>query len=379
MWVARYSPCRSDYYNIVTTLLSAHDVRVRVARINAASIGGTGATLLALIVSPVAPRWAGGWLIALAIALCSFVMAALWLRHRWPSRTESTLGVLVATICIALACIIPTDPLVGMLGATVFVLAVSYTAVFHNQLLLAYTLTIASITVAVLAVRLAARSYVIALGSATIVIILVAFAAITCRLLVGLTGSAEHPGTVEPLTGLLSRESFYELTSTMLASRSRGDDTFLVIAVVDIDSFAALVSIVGARSGERRREEVGRALRETVRRDAVVGHMTDTEFLVADTFTTADPSPLIERIRGMIAASQSGLTASIGVLSTLLRPLADRPPHDVLDRAVALAAEAMREARSAGGNQVRYVMAPHLDGNGEGIGNDKGGPFQFPP
>ena len=52
------------------------------------------------------------------------------------------------------------------------------------------------------------------------------------------------------------------------------------------------------------------------------------------------------------------MTASIGVVSTPLRPLADRPPDDVIDEIVALATTAMYEARRAGGNQARYVLHP---------------------
>ena len=77
---------------------------------------------------------------------------------------------------------------------------------------------------------------------------------------------------MEPLTGLLNREAFYDQTATLLASRSREDDRYLVIVVVNIDSFAAMVSMVGAKGGARLLA-AGRALRETVRRDAVVGHI----------------------------------------------------------------------------------------------------------
>ena len=82
--------------------------------------------------------------------------------------------------------------------------------------------------------------------------------------------------------------------------------------------------------------------------------------MIADSFTTSDASPLVERVRGAIAAAPAGMTASIGVVSTPLSPLVARPPQDLLDKIVGIATEAMREARLAGGNQARYVLDPDL-------------------
>ena len=91
-----------------------------------------------------------------------------------------------------------------------------------------------------------------------------------------------------------------------------------------LDSFAALQSLQGGRGTERARVQVGQALRETVRRNALIGHSDEAEFIVADTFTTPDPTPLAERLRGAVAATPPGLTASIGVVCKPLRPQADR-------------------------------------------------------
>ena len=112
----------------------------------------------------------------------------------------------------------------------------------------------------------------------------------------------------------------------------------------------------GARGANRATVAAGQALRETVRRGAVTGHLTDTEFLVADTFTTPDPTPLGERLRGAIASTPSGITASIGIVSTALGPLAARPPHEVLDEVIAVAVAGMAQARGRGGNQVHYTL-----------------------
>jgi GGDEF domain-containing protein len=111
---------------------------------------------------------------------------------------------------------------------------------------------------------------------------------------------------------------------------------------------------------------VGQALRENVRHNAILAHVAETEFVIADSFDMPDPSPLVERIRSAIAMTPSRVTASIGVVSTPLRPLASRAPHEVLDEIMSIATVAMHEARRAGGNQARYVRHPDLSVEGPG-------------
>ena len=69
---------------------------------------------------------------------------------------------------------------------------------------------------------------------------------------------------------------------------------------------------------------------------------------------------LAERIRGTISTAPYRLTASIGVVSTPLRPLADLPPLDVCRELITLATAAMDEARQSGGNQARHLLSPSL-------------------
>lgn len=64
---------------------------------------------------------------------------------------------------------------------------------------------------------------------------------------------------------------------------------------------------------------MARALRETIRHNAVLAHVAGAEFLIADSFTVADMSPLVERVRAAVAAtprravmSSCGSVVSIG-------------------------------------------------------------------
>jgi GGDEF domain-containing protein len=118
--------------------------------------------------------------------------------------------------------------------------------------------------------------------------------------------------------------------------------------------------MAGVVAANRVRVAVGQQLRETVRRVAVLAHVADAEFFIADILTSDDPSPFAERVRATVATSPNRLTASIGVVSTPLSPLAGHPPYDVLDELLSIADTAMRQARREGGNRVKQVLSPSL-------------------
>ena len=67
-----------------------------------------------------------------------------------------------------------------------------------------------------------------------------------------------------------------------------------------------------------------------------------------------------ERLRGAFASTPSGITASIGIVSTALGPLNERPPDDVLSEVIGAASAAMAQARRDGGNQVHYIFDTDL-------------------
>lgn len=358
-----FSARPANQYYTLTALLAARGAQTYTSRVIAGIVFTLGLIALSTIGSSATLQWPGSRILLAAVAVVCFVSTVIWLRHRWPTRTESGILVGIAAVAIPIGTIAPVIPMYGLLGSTAFALLIGYTALFHGPRLLAAILTIAVATLIYLAVRMARIDLPLALAGVALMLLLYVFAAFSCRLVVWLTGTEDGADSVEPLTGLLNRDAFYLQTSTLLASRNRDDDRYLVIAVVNIDSFAAMVAVAGNRGGNRARIAAGQALRETVRRDAIVGHVGEAEFLVADCFTTPDASPLIERIRGAIAAAPGGMTVSIGVVSTPLRPLVEHPPHEILDEIVALATTAMYEARRAGGNQARYVVRPNLSIN----------------
>jgi diguanylate cyclase (GGDEF)-like protein len=290
------------------------------------------------------------------LTLASIALAVPWLRYRWPSRAQSITIVVFGTIAMATGSSLAADPLAGLLIATGYVFILGYATLFHGPRLQLFVAAASAITALLLIGRIAMGGIGTAVAVAAPVVMLNIVVVVGCRIIAEVASAGDRRNDVEPLTGLLTREGFDELASTLLAARNRDDDRYLVVVEVNLDTFAPLKSLQGSRATDRALVAVGQALRETVRRSAVLGHMGDGEFLVADIFTSPDPSPLAERIRGSVAATPQGVTASIGVVCTPLRPRAGRPPHDVIEDVIAVATSAMRRARRRGGNQAEYLI-----------------------
>jgi diguanylate cyclase (GGDEF)-like protein len=353
-------PRQLDHYYWLTASLAAHDMQKSACRVVAAVIVCLGAIPPTLIASSAGPQGLPNRALAVSVAICCLVMGALWLRQRWPTRTESQLCVMAGTVCIAAAALIAADPVLGLLGSTTFVVVSAFTVVFHGGRLLAFTWTIGAATLGVLAGRLAATDPALATCSVVLVALINVFVAFAARMALRLLDTTILDGDIEPLTGLLNRDAFYDRVDTLIGARSRREDRHLVVIVVNLDGFSLLTAITGKAGAHRARVAIGQHLRETVRRDAIIAHVGEAEFLIAEPFTTPDPSALAERVRRCITTAPFRLTASIGVVSTALRPLANHPPPEVLDELLTLATSAMYEARRAGGNQYRLLLAPPL-------------------
>ncbi len=321
---------------------------------------GLSAISLTLMSSPTGPQGTRNNILAVAVSVCCWGMAALWMRHRWPSALESRICVALGSVCIAISCLIQSDALAGVFGATAFTLVATYAAVFHTTRWLAITWLATGATLVVLAIRLAATDVAFAISAVLLVAFIVVFVSFTGRATISLVDADILHENFEPLTGLFNRDGFYEKATTLLASRSRGDDRYLAVAVINLDTFALVGEFSGISGSNRARVEIAMRLRETARRDAVLAHIADSEFVIADLFESADASPLMERVRGTISGAPSHLSASIGVVTAALQPLVQIPPNDVLDELMSIATNAMYASRKGGGNQITYVRNPPL-------------------
>ncbi len=349
-----------DHYYWLTAFLASRGAQQSTCRVIAVVIFSLGVMPLASIYSGVGSHDPRDRILAAVVAACCSVMALGWLRRRWPTRNESRLFVAVGTICIAVASLIqvnPLYPLAGLFGATAFCVVGAYTALLHTARLLVVSWTVAAATLGILGLRLAAIDPVVAVCGVLLVAVVNIFAVFACRLILRLIDTEVLHQDLEPLTGLLNRAGFYEEFATLVAGRSRKEDRYLVVAVIGLDGLSVCTRASGTSDANRARIAIAQQLRRTARSTAIIGHFSDSEFVFADVFATAEPAPLAERIRDVVTTTSFHRTASIGVVSTPLPPLAQQPPYEVLDEVLALGTTAMDEAREAGGNRIHYVQS----------------------
>ena len=76
--------------------------------------------------------------------------------------------------------------------------------------------------------------------------------------------------------------------------------------VVSLDGFSLLTAMTGKAGTNCARVAIGQHLRETVRRDAIIAHVGEAEFLIAEPFTTPNPSPLAYVFAAPSAVHRSG-------------------------------------------------------------------------
>lgn len=328
----------------------------------AAVSAGLAIVPVLLIGSPLGAQTVTGRILAVVCTLCCLAISGLWVRKRWPTAAESRISVVVATFCVAVACLIADNSVAAILSATTFAVVAAYSALFHAGGLLAFVAVVTAGTLTLLTVRIDTEDLGLALVSALLVAVIVAFVAFACRTaiwLVDVDTDILSPD-LEPLTGLLNRDGLHDKAATLLSARSRDDDRFVVLAVFNLDSFSLLSGLEGEAGTNQARVDVAQRLRETIRRDCVLAHTAEPEFVVADLFTEADASPMIDRLAGAITGPPHHLSASIGVVCAPVKPLVHLPPQEVVDELLTIATSAMYEARRAGGHQIRYVHNPAL-------------------
>jgi diguanylate cyclase (GGDEF)-like protein len=308
-----------DHFYWLTAFLAARGAQDATGRVLAAITFSLGVLPVAMLWSPAGPQGASSQLIAVAIAVIGLVTAGLWLQGNWPTRGWSGAYVVTAGMSIATSCLIMTDPVIGLLGTTAFAAIAGYIGFFHTARFMVCNLALATITTVLLTLRLAAE------GDAVLAWCVFAFVAIVnlavpfaCEAAVHLLGIDVLNTEIDPLTGLLNRDTFYQATGEFVAARARIDDCYLIIVLVSLDNFTLLTGTDGRVSGDRARVAVAQTLRETTRTNAIVACIGEAEFLIADTFATTDATPLVERVRGAIATTPPRLTASGNKASTVV-------------------------------------------------------------
>jgi two-component system, cell cycle response regulator len=161
----------------------------------------------------------------------------------------------------------------------------------------------------------------------------------------------------DPLTGLLTRGAFFEI-SDHEAARARRSRTPLSIVMADIDRFKSINDRFGHPGGDEVLREVAGRLRTTFRKEDTVGRYGGEEFVtLAVGCDATDAINLAERFRQAverdpfaIGAEWLDVTTSVGVVTGTAA--------DGLLELVRAADQALYRAKTAGRNRV--VSAPTL-------------------
>jgi diguanylate cyclase (GGDEF)-like protein len=349
-----------DHYYWITSYLAARGLQRATCRLIAANMLGLSLIPLILMLSDLGPTGTRNRGLAVAISLCCVGMASLWSRSGWPTRVQSQLCVVLGSLCIAASCLINANAGLGLVGIGSFIVVASFTALFHDGRLLAFTWVVAAATLVALTFSRGDIELAVTVCGVALFVLVNLFVVFICRNLIRLVNTQIHYSELEPLTGLLSREAFFDRVATMVAARDRDEDRFLAIIVVSLDSFSLLTAMSGASGGNEARVAIGHRLGETLRRDALLAHVGESEYLVADTFTTADAKVLTDRLQHSVRTAPYRLTASIGVVATPIAPLIGHPPHDVIEELVTIATSNMYVARTKGGQRTRATANPRL-------------------
>lgn len=349
-----------DHYYWITSYLAARGLQRTTCRLIATNILGLSLIPLVLMFSDLGPRSPLSRALAVAVTLGCVAMASVWLRPRWPTRLQSQLCVLFGTIGIAVACLIESHPGLGLMGVSAFVVVSAFAALFHDGRLLTLIWIVGAATLATLAIRLGDLEPFVAGAAVALFVLSNAFVVFVCRSIIRLVNTDVHYGELDSLTGLLTRDAFADRVATMVAARDRDDDRFLSIVVVSLDSFSLLTAMRGVTGGDEARVAIGHRLRETLRRDAALAHVGESEYLVADTFTSTDIKVLTDRLQHGVRTAPFRLTASIGAVVTPLADLVGHPPYDVVEELITIAMSNVYAARRDGGQRTQVTANPRL-------------------
>jgi diguanylate cyclase (GGDEF)-like protein len=155
----------------------------------------------------------------------------------------------------------------------------------------------------------------------------------------------------DPLTGLLTRGAFFELSDHECA-RARRSKTPLSIVMADIDHFKSINDRFGHPGGDEVLREVARRLEATFRKEDSVGRYGGEEFVaLAIGCESADALGLAERFRQAVECEPFALgSESVSVTTSV--GVATGAAAEGLEDLVRMADEALYRAKASGRNQV---------------------------
>ncbi|MGC2655392.1 MAG: GGDEF domain-containing protein [Mycobacterium sp.] len=349
---------QSDHFDWLSLYLNTRGIRLVWRAMIAAVIASIAVLPVVVVMRPALPHSRAALIVSPIAGGVGVVLALLWL-FRWPTRGRSVLFSVTSNGCIAAVCLVQSDPRVGLLGCTAFAVLGGYIAFFHTAPYLMANFVVAMGTTAVLAARLVGYYDLVLAGCAFLLVhfLNVAFP-FAVQSLVHALGSDVRRSSRDMLTGLLTRRAFYQSAYALLL-RPRTGDTYLGVAVIDLDQFKRLNDTRGHPTGDKALVAVGGALHLCRPPTAIIGRVGGEEFVVADTYSNADLHSVAEQLRNAVAAIPYPVTASVGIASAILGAAFTPTERPLIEQLINHADSAMYTAKHAGGNQSRAThIAP---------------------
>lgn len=169
--------------------------------------------------------------------------------------------------------------------------------------------------------------------------------------------------STDALTGLRNRRGFYRSAQELLTGAMSDATLRFTVVMVDLDDFKRLNDTLGHTTGDLILVAVADSLREACRENTVMARVGGEEFLIAQISSIDEARDTAERIRLAVASTSWGVTASLGLASSVIRTT-NPNKLQLIECLIEAADAAMYEAKRAGGNQIRQtddVGFPEID------------------
>ncbi len=341
-----------DHYQWLSSYLAARNLQTFTRVMMFAVVGALGLVPVLMLLTPAGPHGPVARALSIAVTACCAVMALLWLAT-WPTRNQSAAFVVVANLCIAIACLVGVWPGMGIEGCTLFVALAAYVAFFHTSPHQLFTLCVSLATTVACAVEITIAGDAPLAASKMLILVVSIIAVPMCvQVLVQTLGIDALKSDVDPLTDLPNRRAFQRSVRALAKQSSRDGTAHLSVVMVDLDDFKRINDTAGHAAGDQTLIAVGQILHRSRRADSVIARIGGEEFVVALSGDRRDAVGLAERLRLAIRQTPSHPTASVGVASASLVTVTAREIPAMVDRLVESADRAMYRAKRAGGDAV---------------------------
>ncbi|SPM33672.1 GGDEF domain-containing protein [Mycobacterium rhizamassiliense] len=343
-----------DQYEWITAFLQQRGM-LRSARMGLAALAGSSALVPLTVLPSQGDPSAVELTIGVVAATITLAVTAL-LVTRWPTRLQSHVGVTLGALGVGGWSLVQPTAALAALAATAMAIPGGYIAFFHGPKLLLFNGAVALAVAATAVFRLA---HEVNLATAASAFWINVFLNITVPL--GIWGMAKTMGMYversekDALTGLLNRRAFTDAVSNRLANPLPAH-AHLAVVMVDLDNFKRINDTHGHVTGDRVLRAVAELLHEHAPADAVVCRAGGEEFLVAMTTVTPDVRPLTAQFCSAVAELIPKITASIGTASTEIHRLAGPDAVWLVEELIEIADGAMYSAKRRGGNQVHHTV-----------------------